>query len=137
MQFLRRAWGYILSLPRVYSIGGAVIIVAIVLIGVHVATRVPADDATVPNISHVTIASVASLSSAAGPLPVTGKVTSLNQATILAQTSGEITSLNVAIGSKVGAGQILAEFENSAQQAAVLQAQGSYDAAQAALAKAT
>ncbi len=126
-----------MGLPRLYSIGGAVVIVVVAVVIVHVATRAPSTDTTVSNISHVTIASVASLSSAAGPLPVTGKVTSLNQATILAQTSGEITSLNVAIGSKVDAGQIIAEFENSSQQAALLQAQGSYDAANAALAKAT
>ena len=126
-----------MGLPRLYSIGGAAVIVVVVVVGVHLATRAPATTDTVSNISHVTIASVASLSSAAGPLPVTGKVTSLNQATILAQTSGEITSLNVHIGSGVGAGQIIAEFENSSQQAAVLQAQGAYDASQAALAKAT
>jgi RND family efflux transporter MFP subunit len=137
MRFLRRVWRYILGLPRLYSIGGAVAIVAIVAVGVHVVTRPPAPTDTVSNISHVTIASVASLFSAAGPLPVTGKVASLNQATILAQTSGGITSLQVSIGTKVGAGQIIAEFENSSQQAAVLQAQGAYDAANAALAKAT
>jgi len=90
-----------------------------------------------PALSHVTVASVAGLSSVNGPLPVTGKVTSLNQANILAQTSGEITSLQVSLGSRVGAGQVLATFENSSQQAAVQQAEGSYDAANAALAKAT
>ncbi len=137
MSFLRRVWAYIVRLPRLYSIGGALIIVALLVVGVHAATRAPAEDSTVSNISHVTISSVASLSSNAGPLPVTGKVTSLNQATILAQSSGEITSLNVSIGSRVGAGQIIASFENSSQAAAVLQAQGSYDAATVALTKAS
>ncbi len=137
MHFLRQAWRWVLGLPKLYSIGGAVAIVVIVLVGDHVLTRAPADSTVISNISHVTSASVASLTSAAGPLPVTGKVTSLNQATILAQTSGQITSLPVAIGTRVAAGQIIAEFENSSQEAATLQAQGAYDAAQAALAKAT
>jgi RND family efflux transporter MFP subunit len=127
---------YVLGLPRRYTIGGAVLIVAVVL-GVHAFLR-PATAVDAPSgISHVHISSVAGLSSQTGPLPVVGKVTSLNDATILAQTSGEIVSLSKAIGDRVGAGGIIAEFENSSQSAAVLQAQGSYDAAQAALVKAS
>jgi HlyD family secretion protein len=126
-----------LGLPRLYSIGGAIIIVIIGILIWHSLTRAPAAAEATSNISHVKVSSVASLSSAAGPLPVTGKVSSLNQATILAQSAGEITNLNVHIGSRVGAGQIIASFENSSQSAAVLQAQGAYDAATAALAKAT
>ena len=137
MDFLRRVWRYFLGLPRLYSIGGAIVLIVVIVVVFQAATRAPAQTSTVSTISHVKIASVASLSSATGPLPVTGQVTSLNQATILAQTSGEITSLNVSIGSSVGAGQILAEFENSSQRAALLQAQGAYDAATAALAKAS
>lgn len=89
-----------------------------------------------PQISHVTLSSVASLSSQTGPLPVVGTVTSLNEASILAQSSGEITLLNHALGDHVSAGSIIAEMENSSQQAAVVQAQGAYDGAQAALTKA-
>lgn len=125
-----------MGLPKLYSVGGAVGLVVLVVV-VHAATRAPAGAALPPALSHVTVASVAGLSSANGPLPVTGKVTSLNQASILAQTSGEITSLRVALGSRVGAGQVLATFENSSQAAAVQQAEGTYEAAVAALAKAT
>ncbi len=137
MNFLRRTGRYIWGLPRAYSIGGAIIIVALLLIIVHAATRTTATADIASAVSHVQVASVGSLSSATGPLPVTGKVTSLNQATILAQSSGEITSLRVSIGSRVGAGQIIASFENSSQAAAVQQAEGAYDAANAALAKAS
>jgi len=137
MSFLHRIWRYILTLPKLYSIGGAVIIVVVAAVGVHVLTRSPADAELPPQLSHVQIASVAGLSSATGPLPVTGKVTSLDDATILSQTSGEITSLEGSLGSRVVAGQIIAEFENSSQEAAVLQAEGAYEGAEAALAKAS
>ncbi len=137
MSFLLRVWNYILSLPRFYSIGGAVIIVVLGIVGVQYLTRgTPAVGTTTSQTPHVQLESVASLSSQAGPLPVIGKVTSMSQATILAQTSGEITSLSVSIGKQVSAGQIIAEFQNASQQAAVLQAQGTYAAAQAALANA-
>jgi RND family efflux transporter MFP subunit len=63
-------------------------------------------------------------------------VKSLNQATILAETSGEITRLYRSIGAHVSAGETIGEFENSSQQAAVVQAEGALESAQAALAKA-
>ncbi|HUO49987.1 MAG TPA: HlyD family efflux transporter periplasmic adaptor subunit [Candidatus Paceibacterota bacterium] len=132
MQFFSRLVQFIKNLPRLYSIGGALVIIAIGAVGVHYFTRGATADSTPAQITHVKIASVASLSSQAGPLPLVGKVTSLNQATILAQTSGEITSLSKRIGDRVGAGEIIAEFANASEAAAVQQAQGSYDAAEAA-----
>jgi RND family efflux transporter MFP subunit len=58
-----------------------------------------------------------------------GRVTSVSQASISALAGGQITSLPHTLGDKVAAGSVIASFENSSQQAAVLQAQGSYDAA--------
>jgi RND family efflux transporter MFP subunit len=113
-----------------------VFVIAIVL-GFHFLTRAPQEAAAPIQQSHVHIQSVAGLSSATGPLPVTGKVSSKSQASILSQSSGEITHLYRALGDHVSAGQVIASFENSSQQAALVQAQGQYDAAQAALAKAT
>lgn len=125
------------ALPKLYSIGGAVVIVAVGVVGVHALSRPtpPAQEAS--GTAHVHVASVAGLSSSVGPLPITGKVTSLSEATILSQSAGEIVSLPRSIGDYVPAGALIAAFENSSQQAAVLQAQGAYDAALAALAKAT
>ncbi|HUD02455.1 MAG TPA: HlyD family efflux transporter periplasmic adaptor subunit [Candidatus Paceibacterota bacterium] len=127
---------YVRSLPLQYSVGGGVLIVIVLVVGVHLITGSAATPVTPPQISHVTLASVASLSSQAGPLPVVGTVTSLNQASILAESSGEITLLNHQLGDQVSAGSIIAEMENSSQQAAVVQAQGAYEGAQAALTKA-
>jgi multidrug resistance efflux pump len=126
----------IVALPKVYTIGG-VVVVAAGLIGVHTLSHSPAPAETSSGTPHVHVASVAGLSSSVGPLPLTGKVTSLSEATILAQSSGEIVSLPRSIGDYVPAGGLIASFENSSQQAAVQQAQGAYDAAVAALSKAT
>jgi len=86
---------------------------------------------------QVTVASVASLSPNGAPLEVIGQVTSENEATILSQVSGEIVTVDVGLGDSVSTGETIANMENSAQQAAVVQAQGSYDAAQVALEEAS
>jgi len=140
MSFVRnqslRFVSFIQSLPRVYAIGGGAVLLVLILVGGRVFLHAaPAASESVAAPVEVTVASAGSLSSAVGPLPVTGKVTSLSQASVLAQTSGEVVRLAHALGDYVGAGDVIASFENSGQRAAVLQAQGAYDAAQAALAK--
>lgn len=138
MNLLKKTFALIRHLPKLYSIGGVVVIAVVVVVGVnHFNKTAPGAQVAISNLSHVQVATVSDLSSQAGPLSIIGKVTSLSQATILAQTSGEITVLSHSIGDHVDAGDIIAEFENSSQRAAVLQAQGAYDAAQAALAKAS
>ncbi len=112
-------------------------ILIIGIVGIHWLTRPPTPaPAADTGMAHVTIATVASLSSATSSLPVTGTVVSSGQATILAQTSGEIVSLRHALGDWVSAGTVIAEFSNGPQRANVLQAQGAYEAAQAGLANA-
>lgn len=138
MDFLKKVWrpfGLLVTRFGAIKVGiGAGVIVVAALLGLHFATR-PAPAAQAPNeVSHVQVETVANLSQTSGPLVVTGKVTSLNQATILAQTSGQITSLIKKVGDYVSAGEVIAEFENSSQQASVAQAKGSLDAAQANLA---
>ncbi len=133
---MQSALNYLRTMPRYYTIPAGIFII-VICIAAYLHSRAAgtaAVDAT-DGLSHVHIASIASLSSQSGPLPVTGKVTSLNEATILAQTSGEIVSLSHALGDRVSAGGVIAQFENSSQLAAVLQAQGAYDAAQANLDK--
>lgn len=130
---IRSVFTWILALPKLYSIGGAAVIVLAVSTGAHFLSSSPESPAdTTAGISHVRVMTVGDLSSAVGPLALTGKITSLSQANILAQSSGEIVSLPRAIGDRVGAGAVIATFENASQQAAVQQAQGAYDAAVAA-----
>ncbi len=136
MNSVKKAIAYVRSLPRAVSLGGGAVVVAVAVLLLNYATRAEPTPAAVVQTPHVRLSSVAGLSSQTGPLPTTGKVVSLNEATILAQTAGEITRLAKRLGQSVGAGEIIATFENSTQRAAVLQAEGVYDAALAALAKA-
>ncbi len=61
-----------------------------------------------------------------------GLVAAISEARLQTETGGRITSVNVTIGDTVRAGTILASIENSSERAVLLQAQGSYEAAQAA-----
>ncbi len=132
MPYLQRFWAYLKGLSRRTQIIGGLVLIAIVVAGVHYATRPATDASTASDISHVSLASVAELSSGSTSISLVGKVSSLNQATILAQAGGPLTSLSVALGSYVGAGGVIGQVENSSQSAAVLQAQGAYDGAVAA-----
>lgn len=136
MKTLKILFGYIGRLSLTYKIVGSVVVVAVLLIGGRAIARPAAvESSTQQTVVH--LASVASLSSNSGPLPVVGKVTSVNKANILAVSSGEVVSLTHALGDYVSAGAVIGNFENSSQRAAVLQAEGSYEAAQAAAAKAS
>lgn len=128
MQYIKRLFARVWSLPRRYKILGAIVLVALVVALAHLA-RAPKAADTPSDTAHVTLASVASLSNSGGPLPVVGQVTSVSEASISALSGGEITSLPHKLGDRVAAGAVIAGFENSSQQAAVLQAQGQYDAA--------
>ncbi len=128
MQRIKNFLAYLNSFSRRSKIIASIAAVVILFILLHLGGGEPAADVA-DSKAHVVLASVASLSNAGGPLPVTGKVTSVSQASISALGGGEITSLPRKLGDRVAAGQVIASFENSSQQAAVLQAQGSYDAA--------
>lgn len=128
MQRIKNILRYLNSFSRRSKIIAGIVAVFVVVVMLHLGKGAPAagvaDTAT-----HVSLSSVASLSSAGGPLPVTGKVTSVSEASLSALSGGQITSLPHKLGDRVAAGSIIASFENSSQRAAVLQAQGQYDAA--------
>jgi len=133
MNIIKKILTYIKQLPLRYKIIGGVLVLIVVFTIVFIAgrnTTVP--QAKVSNITHVDISSVSSLSDKDSSISLTGKVSSVSKATILAVSSGEIVSLSHSLGDYVEAGSIIASFENSSQRAAVLQAQGMYDGAVAA-----
>ncbi len=80
----------------------------------------------------VTLASVGELSGTGGSVDLIGTVRSVTEANILAQNGGTVRSVRTRLGANVPAGFILAELENAAERAVVLQAEGAYDAAVAA-----
>ncbi|HEY0964394.1 MAG TPA: HlyD family efflux transporter periplasmic adaptor subunit [Candidatus Paceibacterota bacterium] len=85
-------------------------------------------------LSQVSVMSVAELGSQA-QFDTIGKVEAVSEANLQTEAGGRITSVNVKIGDSVRAGTVLATIENSAQRAALVQAQGSYEAALAASAQ--
>lgn len=70
-----------------------------------------------------------------GALSLVGTVEAIDQATVQAEVGGRVTGVRVELGDRVSAGQIIATLENASQYAAVLQAEGSYEAALAAAAQ--
>jgi RND family efflux transporter MFP subunit len=68
-------------------------------------------------------------------LTLIGTVRAASEARITADRSGRVTSVPVNLGQSVAAGQVIATIENSSEQAAVLQAEGAYQAALAARAQ--
>lgn len=116
---------------------GAGIAALILLIGgvAYVASRSQPEVAPLVQIHSVEVKSVAELSSVAAPLSLVGSVTSQSEATVRAEKSGQIVRVNTSLGNSIGAGAIAAEIENASERAAVLQAEGGLDAAQANLAK--
>jgi RND family efflux transporter MFP subunit len=89
----------------------------------------------VPNPRAVQVASVSDLQNDTTPLPLIGEVKSVNEAKIHSQSAGTITHLYKKLGSYVPAGGVIAEIENNSARAALLQAQGALEAAQAGVQK--
>jgi multidrug efflux pump subunit AcrA (membrane-fusion protein) len=80
----------------------------------------------------VTLAPVQELAGAGGGTEIIGTVRAVTGAEVLAQTGGTVTSVNTRIGASVPAGFVIANLENASERAAVLSAEGAYDAALAA-----
>lgn len=72
---------------------------------------------------------------AAAVLQATGYVTARRQATVSAQITGTLTQVLIEEGERVEAGEVLATLEDTAQKAALAQAQAGLRAAQAQLAQ--
>ncbi len=82
----------------------------------------------------VSVLSVGELGTSAS-FDTVGKVEAVSEANLQAEAGGRITAVNVKVGDTVSAGKVLATIENSSQRAALVQAQGSYEAALAASAQ--
>lgn len=77
----------------------------------------------------VKVESISSLLATKSDFPLVGEVTSVSEATIRSETGGKLTRVYKKLGDAVDAGGIIAEFENSGERAAVLQAEGAYEQA--------
>lgn len=119
---------------RKATLGAAAVILGVgaVAFMVHGSDSAPQPEA---QIHSVEIKSVAELSDGTAPLSLVGFVSSKSEATVRAEKSGQVTRVYTSLGQNISAGAVAAEIENASERAAVLQAEGGLDAAQANLAK--
>lgn len=105
-----------------------VFVIALIIGGVIInATSQPTDEVE-EVLPVVTVASVSELSGEQS-LALLGTVRAVSEAEIQSESAGRVTSVPVTLGQQVTAGQVIATLENASQRAAVLQAEGSYEAA--------
>ncbi len=116
---------------RKSKIISGIILAAILLIGWNASKKAPVIEEVVKADRGITLASVGDLSLYTSPLPLLGTVTSLSEAKIKAESSGKLVGVYKKLGDHVTAGEVIAEFDNSSERAALLSAQGAYDAAKA------
>jgi multidrug efflux pump subunit AcrA (membrane-fusion protein) len=83
------------------------------------------------NLPVVEVTSAASLAQG-DSVSLIGTVRAFTEAQITSERSGRVTRVSATLGGTVSAGQVIATLENASEQAAVLQAQGAYEAALAA-----
>jgi RND family efflux transporter MFP subunit len=57
-----------------------------------------------------------------------GQVQAVSEAKLQTEAGGRITAVNTEIGARVSAGSVIASIENSSERAALLQAEGAYEA---------
>lgn len=118
------------------AIGGAVLVVGwflLSLVSDNEAGVVAEQNST----RKVEVQSVRDLTLQTTSLTIAGTVTSKSEATVRTERAGEVTGVYYALGNSVTAGAIVAEMENASERAAVLQAEGAVDAAEASLNKTT
>lgn len=124
-------WKRYRALPRWQQILGALLLAALLIGGIVLANQDSTEEASRDG-RFVTLATVGELSGSGGSVDLIGSVRSVTEANILAQSGGTVRSVRTRIGATVPAGYIIAELENAAERASVLQAEGSYEAAVAA-----
>lgn len=124
-------WKRYRTLPLWQQIVIAVIVAALLIAGITLLSGKKAEDKAAEG-RFVTLATVGELSGSGGSVDLIGTVRSVTEANILAKNGGTVTSVNTRVGGTVAAGTVIASLENAAERAAVLQAEGAYDAAVAA-----
>lgn len=77
----------------------------------------------------VSVKTVSELQGGVGDITIVGTLEARNEARLQTESAGRVTAVHVKLGDRVSAGAVLASIENSSEAAAVLQAQGSYEAA--------
>lgn len=112
------------------------ILIALVVFAVFIIIVLPARTDQTTNIEETPLTTVAvrGVASFSGEtqFSMLGTVSSQSEAVIRSEASGRVTSVSVSVGDMLRAGSVIATLENASEYASLLQAEGAYEAAQAA-----
>jgi len=125
-RFVRSPWT-----KKKLGITGAIVAVLLMFVVMIFGGTEPEQEVATTLPPVVRVATIASLEGA-DTATFVGTVRSVSEADIQSERGGRVTSVRVAAGATVAAGTIIATLENASEQAALLQAQGAYEAALAA-----
>jgi len=109
----------------VWAVAGSVVVLLVA--GLAFKFSGEAEEAAGEVLTVVEVASVAELGGASS-VTLLGTVRSVSEANIETESAGRITSVQVALGDSIRAGTVIATLENASERAAVLQAEGAYEA---------
>jgi multidrug efflux pump subunit AcrA (membrane-fusion protein) len=114
-----------------FQIGIGVVALIVIIGGISFLLK-GAPEAGTAQVRTVTLGSVSELSGNGGGASIVGSVRSVTEAELHAEIGGTVKSVHTSLGAYVPAGFVIADLDNASQAAAVLQAEGAYDAAIAA-----
>lgn len=109
----------------------AVLVVASIFVSLEGDAEVPEQESEATGVRVMRVSEF----TAGANIELIGDVESISEADVRSKGTGRITAVRVTLGSSVASGQILAELENASERAAVLQAEGAYEAALAGAAQ--
>jgi multidrug efflux pump subunit AcrA (membrane-fusion protein) len=130
-RFFTKLWKRFASLSRIAQVIVVIVILAVIG-GIIVLARGNTSTADSNALPTVSVASIDSFGGSSDGVSVLGTVQSVSEADLLAQSGGTVQAVHTTLGANVDAGFVIAELDSSSAAAAVLQAQGAYDAALAA-----
>ena len=113
--------------------GALLIIILLIAAYFAVSTRNGATEEIATELLPVVTVTTAEGFAGASTINLIGIVRAFSEASVTAEKTGRVTSVRVGLGDQIAAGSIIATIENASEQASVLSAQGSYDAALASL----
>ncbi len=115
--------------------GVLLLVLIAVAVLVFLNTRNTAPEELVDNALPLVAVTTAQQYSGESTINLIGTVRAFSEASITSEKAGRVTSVRVGLGDTVTAGAIIATIENASENASVLSAQGSYEAALAAAAQ--
>jgi len=127
MKILNRLYGWYGRRTVFIFLAVVVVLILSAIIITIVRSNAPVETAEKEELQQVRVSGVDALGSES-LFRVVGQVRAMSEARLQAESGGRITAVNVSLGDTVRAGTIIASLENSAQRAALLQAEGAYDA---------